>query len=65
MDWLAQYQDNVTEWDIKSWHGLPVGKHYKVATIAQSQVGIHLKCGQNIKLQTTNSKLIIYLLTTY
>ena len=32
-DWLAQCQDNVTEWGIKSWHwrfGFSLGQHYKV-----------------------------------
>ena len=32
-DWLAQSQDNVTEWDIRPWCWwpvLPVGQHYKV-----------------------------------
>ena len=36
MDWLAQCQDNVSEWDIRSWcwqPGLPVGWHYKVMSI--------------------------------
>ena len=35
-DWLAQCQDNVTEWDIRSWCSwpdFPVGKHYKVTTV--------------------------------
>ena len=30
---LAQYQDNVTEWDGRSWYwwlGVPVRQHYKV-----------------------------------
>ena len=34
-DWLAQCQDNVTDWGITSWcwrPGFPVGQHYKVAT---------------------------------
>ena len=33
MDWLAQCQDNVTAWDIRSWHwqpGFQVGQCYKV-----------------------------------
>ena len=36
MDWLAQWKDNITEWDIRSWcwqPGLPVGQHYKVTMI--------------------------------
>ena len=36
-DWLAQDQDNVTEWDIKSWYwrsGFPVGQHYEIAMCA-------------------------------
>ena len=31
--WLAQYQKNVTEWDIMAWgqwSDFPVGQHYKV-----------------------------------
>ena len=40
-DWLAQYQENVTEWDIgllvlAAW--FPVGQHYKVTMSVQSQV---------------------------
>ena len=34
--WLAQCEDNVTEWDIRSWcwpPDLPVGQHYEVATV--------------------------------
>ena len=30
-DWLAQYQDNDTEWDTRSmsqWHCFPVGQYY-------------------------------------
>ena len=41
-DWLAQYQDNVTTWDIRSWcwqPGLPMLKHYKAGTLAQ--IGTH------------------------
>ena len=33
-DWLAGCQDNVTEWNIRSWcqrPSLPVGQYYKVA----------------------------------
>ena len=33
-DWLAQCQDNVTEWDNRSWcwqPGVPVRQHYKIA----------------------------------
>ena len=36
-----QGQDNVTEWDIRSWcwrPGFPVGQHYKVAIAALSQI---------------------------
>ena len=36
-DWLAQFRDNVTEWDIGlqcRWPGFPVGEHYKVAMSA-------------------------------
>ena len=30
-DWLAQCQDNVTEWDIRCWQlGLPVQQHYTI-----------------------------------
>ena len=41
MDWLAQGQDNVTEWDIGSCclqPHFPVGQYYKVTMSAQSQV---------------------------
>ena len=44
-DWLAQYQDDVTGWDIRSWSwqpDLPVGQHHKVSPeCALSQVGAH------------------------
>ena len=36
-EWLAQFEDNVTEWDIGSLYwcpGHPVGQHYKVAMSA-------------------------------
>ena len=42
MEWLAQYQNNVTEWDIGSrcsWPDFPVGQHNKVVVCALSQVG--------------------------
>ena len=32
-DWLAQFQDNVAEWDIGSWWqrpDLPIGQYYKI-----------------------------------
>ena len=45
-DWLAQSQDNVTEWNIKAWcwwPSLPVGQHYKNHNEgALSQVGWYL-----------------------
>ena len=33
-DWFTLCQDNVTEWDIRSWYwwsDFPVGQHYKVS----------------------------------
>ena len=33
-DWLVQYEDNVTEWDIGSWYhwpDVPLEEHHKVA----------------------------------
>ena len=45
---MAQCQDNLTEWNIKSWcwqDGLPVGQHYKIGMsvhchkLVPSQVG--------------------------
>ena len=43
-DWLVQCQNNVTEWDIRSWcwqPGLPVFQHYEIMMNVQSQVGTH------------------------
>ena len=44
INWLAQCQDNVTEWDIMSWClwvVLAVAQHQKVAMSAQLQAGTH------------------------
>ena len=44
-DWLAQYQDNVTEWKIRPlyWQsGLPVGQHYKVAMSAHRHKSVSI-----------------------
>ena len=38
-NWLSQCPDNVTEWDIRSGSGLPVGQQYKVTLSMQSLVG--------------------------
>ena len=35
-DWLLEYEDDMTEWEIESWcqqAGVPVGQHYQVAMI--------------------------------
>ena len=53
-DWLAQYQDNVTEWDIRSyswWIGIPVGQHYILAinVPCQNQSSHDLRCWQEVK----------------
>ena len=59
-DWLAQCQDNVIEWDIRSWCWLPISQWG--STIKSSCVCIvmnlfsswyDLRCWQEIKLQLT------------
>ena len=51
MDWLAQCQDNVAEWNIRAW----CLQHYEVVIGAHSQISIHpdmaLECCKDIKLQ--------------
>ena len=52
-DWFAQFQDNVTECDIRWWCwqlGLPVGQHYKVCTVKSSSND--LSCCYDAKQQT-------------
>ena len=42
-NWFAQYQANVTEWDIRSccWQpDLPLGQHYNVAMRVQCQKSV-------------------------
>ena len=40
-DWLAQCQDNVTEWDTRSWWpGFPVRQHYKIGMRALSHKSV-------------------------
>ena len=44
LDWVAQWQDNVTQWDIRSWYwwlGLSVGQYYKTTECTLSQTCTH------------------------
>ena len=65
-DWLAQYQDNITEWQMGSWcreHGLPGGKHYKSAmnTHCHWFSRYDLRCCKDIKRRSHVKVDILFL----
>ena len=46
-DWLEQFQDNVTRWNIRSWFwrpGLPMGQYYKVGRLPTLNTVLPQKC---------------------
>ena len=70
-DWLAQCQDNVTEWDIGlwcQWPDVPEGQHYEVAMSTLSRVDIStdvaLDVCKDIKLEQPTSLLNGHLMFT-
>ena len=67
-DWLAQCQDNPTQWDIRSWCrqlGFPVGQHYKVVMGAHCHKSVSILMTLDV-VRTYNNKLphLSYLLTS-
>ena len=62
--WLAQSQDNVMEWDIRSWcqwPDFPVGQHYKITMSAPYHKSSYdLRCFQDVKLQQPTNPIIIF-----
>ena len=56
-DWLGQCQDNVSEWDIKSWcygPGFPLGQHYEVVMSVHSHKAMTLDVARMQNSKQTN-----------
>ena len=57
-DWLAQYQDNASEWVKWRQFGHPMGQHYKAPMSAHCH--LVLRCCWGVKLLQTNKMILLW-----